>query len=92
VSQTTKGIDNSETVMQAVDNYMMIKPSKAACPNRYMSAVAYPAAVSSTPTMAPTMAVYTVVAVTQVFNAILIFNLILLRFILSCSTLISFCV
>jgi hypothetical protein len=76
VSQTTKGIDNSETVMQAVDNYMMIKPSKAACPNRYMSAVAYPAAVSSAPTMAPTvspphtispsMPVYTFVAVKQV--------------------------
>jgi hypothetical protein len=80
--------------MQAVDNYMMIKPSKAACPNRYMSAMAYPApeAVSPAPTMAPSMAVFTVVAVTQVFNAILIFNFILFKFILSCCTFISFCV
>jgi hypothetical protein len=53
VSQTSSGgIDNSETVMQAVDAYTLTKPSKAACPNRYMSAVAYPA-----PTMAPTMPV-----------------------------------
>jgi hypothetical protein len=45
--------------MQAVDAYTLTKPSKAACPNRYMSAVAYPksaAAAPLAPVMAPVMA------------------------------------
>jgi hypothetical protein len=60
VSQTSSGgKDNSETVMQAVDAYTLTKPSKSACPNRYMSAVAYPksaAAAPPAPTMPPVMA------------------------------------
>ena len=46
-------LDNSATVMQAIDNYILTKPSRAACPNRYVSAVPLP---TTMPTPAPTMA------------------------------------
>ena len=42
--------DNSANVAQAVDSYILTRPTMSACPNRYMTAAVMP------PTVAPTMA------------------------------------
>ena len=49
--------DNSVNVAQAVDSYILTRPSMTACPNRYMTAAVMP------PTMAPSMAPVVSVAV-----------------------------